>query len=181
MNNNIINKKINKYILAALFLTLALILPFLSGQLREVGKVLLLIHYPIYLCGFILGPFYGLIIGLIAPILRSFVFGMPVLFPNAIAMAFELATYGFTCGYFYNKLNKNNFNKYLCIYISLILAMIIGRIIWIIIDYILLGITNSNLTLSYFIFTSFVEGLPGIIIQLIVIPILVILFNKNYL
>lgn len=174
-------KRISRYTLSALFLALALILPFLSGQLREVGKVLLLMHYPVYLCGFICGPFLGFIVGLIAPILRSFVFGMPILFPNAIAMSIELAVYGLTCGYFYYKLNKYNSNKYLCIYISLILAMIIGRIIWIIVDYILLGITNSNLTLSYFIFTSFVEGLPGIIIQLVVIPIIVIFFNKNYL
>lgn len=181
MNNNVINIKINKYTLAALFLALALILPFLSGQLREVGKVLLLMHYPIYLCGFICGPFLGFIVGLIAPILRSFVFGMPILFPNAIAMSVELAVYGFTCGYLYDKLNKYNMNRYLSIYLSLILAMIIGRVVWIIVDYILLGITNSKLTFSYFIFTSFVEGLPGIIIQLIVIPILVIFFIKNHL
>ena len=79
---------------AALFLALALVLPFLTGQIPRIGSMLCPMHFPALLCGFVCGWPYGLAVGLIAPVLRSALFGMPPMYPTAVAMALELAAYG---------------------------------------------------------------------------------------
>ena len=79
---------------AALFLALAMVLPFITGQIPEIGKMLSPMHIPVLLCGFLCGWPWGLAVGFVAPLLRSVVFGMPAMFPGAVAMAFELAVYG---------------------------------------------------------------------------------------
>ena len=88
-------KSVVKLVVAALCLALCLVLPFITGQIREIGNMLCPMHLPVLLCGFLCGWPYGLAIGFIAPLLRSVLFGMPPLFPTALAMAFELAGYGF--------------------------------------------------------------------------------------
>ena len=92
------HEKLVKMILAALFLALAYVMPFLTGQIPEIGSMLLPMHIPVILCGFICGGPWGAVVGFVAPLLRSFILGMPPLFPKAICMAFELAAYGFTAG-----------------------------------------------------------------------------------
>ena len=91
---------------AALYLALALVLPFLTGQIPQIGSMLCPMHIPVLLCGFICGWPYGLVTGLIAPVLRSFLFGMPQLYPTAIAMTFELAAYGAVSGMLYHLMPK---------------------------------------------------------------------------
>ena len=81
--------------LSAMFLALAFVLPFLTGQIPEIGNMLCPMHIPVLLCGFVCGSPWGFAVGLIAPILRSVTIGAPTLFPRAVAMAFELAAYGF--------------------------------------------------------------------------------------
>ena len=83
---------------AALFLALAMVLPFLTAQIPEIGSMLSPMHIPVLLCGFLCGWPWGLAVGFIAPPLRSVLFGMPAMFPGAAAMAFELATYGAVSG-----------------------------------------------------------------------------------
>mgnify|MGYP000369900716 CR=1 FL=1 len=78
-------------VLAALFLALAFVLPMITGHVPQVGNMLCPMHFPILLCGFVLGGPWGLAVGFIAPLVRSVLFGMPPMFPIAIAMAFELA------------------------------------------------------------------------------------------
>ena len=85
-------------VLAALFLALAFVLPLLTGQVPKVGNMLCPMHFPVLLCGFVLGGPWGLAVGFAAPLLRSVLFGMPPMFPVAISMAFELATYGLVSG-----------------------------------------------------------------------------------
>ena len=85
------NNTLKKTILAAMFLGLGLVLPFLTGQIKEIGNMLLPMHIPVLLCGLICGWQYGIAVGFIMPILRSFLFSMPHMFPNAVSMAFELA------------------------------------------------------------------------------------------
>ena len=87
-----------KLILAAMFLAIGLLLPFLTGQIRQIGNMLLPMHIPVILCGLICGWQYGLGVGFVLPLLRCVIFGMPVLFPTAVSMSFELAAYGFTDG-----------------------------------------------------------------------------------
>lgn len=88
--------------LAAMFLAIGLLLPFLTGQIKQFGSMLLPMHIPVILCGLICGWQYGLSVGFILPLLRYAMFGMPLLFPTGIAMAFELAAYGFVVGFLYS-------------------------------------------------------------------------------
>jgi len=65
--------------LAALFVALGLVLPFLTGQIPEIGSMLLPMHLPALLCGFVCGWPCGLAVGFVMPLLRSLIFGMPPL------------------------------------------------------------------------------------------------------
>lgn len=162
--------------LSALFMALGLVLPLLTGQIKELGNAFLPMHLPVFLCGLIVGPINGLIIGLVLPILRHFIFGMPPLYPTAIAMSFELATYGFVSGFLY----KNS--KWQCIislYRALIIAMICGRIVWGIVTFVFLGINGNAFTFDAFIKGSLISAIPGIIFQLIFIPILMLALDKT--
>lgn len=89
---------VRKIVYSALFLALAMVLPFLTGQIPEIGAALSPMHIPAILCGFICGWPWGLAVGFISPILRSLIFGMPPMMPKAIGMAFEIATYGAVSG-----------------------------------------------------------------------------------
>ena len=89
---------VRQLVLAALFLALAFVLPLLTGQVPKVGNMLCPMHFPVLLCGFVLGGPWGLAVGFIAPLVRSVLFGMPPMFPVAISMAFELAAYGLVSG-----------------------------------------------------------------------------------
>lgn len=144
-----------------MFIAIGIVLPFLTGQIPEIGSKLLPMHYAVLLSGFMMGPLYGSLIGLITPLLRTLLFQMPP-FLTAITMAFELASYGFFTGLFYKKLKMN-------VYVSLILSMILGRIVWGCASAIIYG----EMTLSIFLTGGFINALPGIILQLILIPILV--------
>lgn len=96
-------KTVRQLVLAALFLALAFVLPLLTGQVPKVGNMLCPMHFPVLLCGFVLGGPWGLAVGFAAPLLRSVLFGMPPMFPVAISMAFELATYGLVSGLLWRK------------------------------------------------------------------------------
>ena len=80
------NENVKNVVNAALCLALCMALPFLTGQIPQIGSALSPMHIPVLLCGFICGWPYGLIVGLIAPILRFLLFGMPTIYTAAIAM-----------------------------------------------------------------------------------------------
>lgn len=169
------NSKIRKPVLSALFLALGLVLPFLTAQIKEIGDSLLPMHIPVMLCGLICGPLYGGAVGFLLPVLRSVLFGMPPLFPNALWMAFEMAAYGLMIGALYLKKQKN---KVLWLYVCLISAMLSGRIVWGIAKTVLLGIKGSAFTFSAFIIGGFVDALPGIILQLLLIPAVMLILDR---
>lgn len=167
-------KSTKKMVWSAFFLALGLILPFLTGQIQEIGNKLLPMHIPILLCGFICGWKYGLLVGFITPLLRSFLFSMPV--PTiAIAMAFELATYGTVVGILYQKFQKH----WARIYISLFTAMIAGRFVWGVASIIIYGITQTAFTWQMFIGGALLNAIPGIILQIVLIPILMLALEKS--
>ena len=157
-----------------MFLALALVLPLLTGQLQQLGNALCPMHIPILLCGFFCGPIYGLAVGLIAPVLRFFIFGMPPLLPIGIPMSFELATYGLISGYLYRKLPT----KKSSVYLSLVIAMLGGRLVWGTAETVLMGLGKSEFGWNAFFAGAFVNAIPGIIIQIVLIPILVITLSK---
>jgi len=165
------NSKTRELVQAALFLAIGLIVPYIFHTTGIPGQVFLPMHIPVLLCGFMLGGRYGLIVGFITPFLNSLLTGMPPMYPGAVAMAFELATYGFVAGYMYKKRKDN-------LIISLIISMIAGRIVLGIANYILFFIVGNKYLLSIFIASSFVKPIWGIIIQLILIPV-IMKFLKN--
>lgn len=170
------NPVIKVLALAAMFLAMGLFLPFVTGQIPQIGKMLLPMHIPVMLCGLICGKKYGLTVGFITPMLRSILFSMPVLYPTAIAMAFELAAYGFFIGLFYE---KARWHCIVSLYRCLIGAMICGRLIWGIVDCLLLGYGENAFTLQLFITTAFISAIPGMILQLVLIPSIMLLLNKT--
>ena len=166
---------LHKMVLAALFLALAYVMPYLTLQIPQIGQMLCPLHIPVIICGFICGWKWGLTIGFIAPLLRSLTISMPPLYPNAIAMAFELATYGSIAGLIYQLLPK----KKVFIYVSLLIAMVAGRIIWGSAMFTLLGIKGDSFTFSSFITGAIINSIPGIIIQIILIPLIIMLIKDK--
>ena len=167
-------KQTSKLVLSAFFMALGIVLPFLTGQIPQIGKMLLPMHIPILLCGFICGWQYGLTIGLITPLLRGAMFGMPVLMPTGAGMAVELAVYGLITGILYAKLPK----KIPYIYVSLLGAMIVGRIAWGIASIALYGIMGNQFSIDLFMAGAFLNAIPGIILQIVLIPMIIIALRK---
>ena len=131
-------------------------------------------HIPALLCGFLCGWPCGLAVGFIAPLLRSVLFGMPVLFPTGVAMAFELAVYGGMAGFLYSILPRRKW----IVYAVLLFAMIAGRLVWGLVHVILAGLTGSEFTAAAFLAGAVTGAIPGIILQLILIPILVMSMER---
>ena len=168
------NTEIKKLVTAGVCLALCMLLPFVTMQIPEIGSALSPMHIPVLLCGLICGWPYGLVVGFVAPVLRFLIFGMPPIFPTGLAMAFELAAYGTISGILYRMLPK----KLPSLYLSLIAAMLCGRIVWGIVSLILLNISGGAFTFMAFLTGAFINAVPGIICHIIVIPLLVLAVQK---
>lgn len=166
--------KVYNLVLAAMFLALGLVLPLLTGQIPRIGNMLLPMHIPVLLCGLICGWPYGAVVGLICPLLRNMIFGMPPM-PGAISMAFELATYGLVVGLTYG------LSKWKCIfslYRSMLIAMIAGRVVWGIAQMAVMGAQGKGFTFEMFMAGAFLNAIPGIILQLILIPAIMVALDR---
>lgn len=170
------NENVRNVVNAALCLALCMVLPFLTGQIPQIGSALSPMHIPALLCGFICGWPYGLIVGFAAPLLRFMLFGMPPLFPTGTAMAFELAAYGAAAGILYKKLPRT----IPCIYISLIGAMLAGRIVWGAVMTVIAGVSQVQFSFQAFLTGAFLNAVPGIICHLILIPIIIVALQKAH-
>lgn len=168
-----------KLCFAALLLALGWLLPLLTGQNRDLGNMLSLIHLPTYLGGFLLGPWYGVLLGFITPLSRSLLFGMPVLYPRALCMAFEMAAYGGMSGGLYLLLRQKCHIKAIgALYVSLVPAMLLGRLVWGA-GRALCGLFSSEpFTWAAFVAGGFATAWPGMIVQLILLPVLVVALEK---
>lgn len=163
-------------VLAAMFLAIGLFLPFLTGQIQQIGNMLLPMHLPVFLCGLICNWKWGMGVGFILPLLRFVLFGMPQIYPMGIAMAFELATYGAVAGALYAH------SKWQCVkalYRCLIAAMVCGRVVWGVAEMCLLGIGTDGFTWQMFLGGAFLNAIPGIILQLVAIPAIMAALNKT--
>ena len=159
---------------SALYLAIAMVLPLITGQIPEIGKALCPMHIPVLLCGFVCGWPWGLAVGLIAPVMRSVIFGMPAMVPGAAAMSFELAVYGGTAGWLHSRLPDNPG----LIWAELLTAMILGRVVWGAARLVIAGVTGNAFTWTLFISGAVTTAVPGIILHLVLIPILVIAMEK---
>lgn len=146
-------------------IAIGILLPMAIHSIPNGGKIFLPMHIPVLLCGFICGPFFGIICGVITPLLSFLLTGMPQS-AVLIGMIVELMLYAFVGGTLYRTIKTKN--KLLNIYISLIFAMIIGRLGGGFVNGIILNMKNYSLDI--WIKASFVTAVPGIIIQLILIP-----------
>ncbi|HHT06896.1 MAG: ECF transporter S component [Christensenellales bacterium] len=160
------NNRVLRLTLSALFLALGILLPFLTGNNRQLGNIMSLMHIPVLLCGFVCGWKFGLAVGFVTPLLRSLIVGMPPMLPIALGMAFELAAYGALAGLLYKELPKTITGLYL----ALILSMLGGRLVWGLASYIIYSSMGNPFTLSMFWAAAFVTPIPGILFHIAIIP-----------
>ena len=165
-----------KLTLSAMFLALGLILPFFTGQIPQIGNMLLPMHLPVFLCALICGWQYGAAVGFVLPLLRSMLFGMPPLFPIAVSMAFELAAYALIAGWLYQ---HSRWQCVISLYRSLLAAMLGGRIVWAVVRVVLAGMSKSAFTFEMFVSGAFLTAVPGIVLQLILIPAIMVALNRT--
>ena len=155
----------------ALCMALGLVLPVFFHMIGA-GSAFLPMHIPILLCGLLFGWQYGAICGLIVPILSSLLTGMPPIFPTAVAMMFELCAYGILTGVFYRGLHWN-------VYPALIAAMLGGRAVSGTANAVLMNVANKPYGFAAFLSGSFIEAVPGIVIQIVLIPLLIMALGKS--
>ena len=172
---NKLHRRIVSAVSAAMCLALAIVLPFLTGQIPEIGQALAPMHIPALLCGFVCGPVWGAVVGFVAPLLRTALYGMPPFPTVAVPMAFELAVYGLMAGLLYKMLPKRN----AYIYVSLVGAMISGRIVWGIVKLIMTVAKAGSFTFAAFISGAITTAIPGIICQLVLIPLIIMALKRT--
>lgn len=168
------SKHLKKIVLSGVLLALGMVLPLLTAQVKEIGDTLLPMHLPVLLCGLVCGWQYGGVVGLVLPFLRSLVFGMPPLYPNAVWMACELAAYGLAIGLLYRIIRVRG-----RVYLSLIGAQVAGRLVWGAVKALLLGVTETPFPISAFLLGGFVDAFPGILLQILLIPPLFLLLERS--
>ncbi len=152
------NQRITRLALSAMFLALGLALPFLTGQIPQVGAMLSPMHLPALLCGYVCGWKWGLLVGFVMPLLRSLIFGMPQLVPTALCMAFELAAYGAVAGALYTRIKRLPWR----IFGSLVAAMLVGRAVWGAVSFAVYALLTPNgFTFAMLWTKGFAEAWPG--------------------
>ena len=155
----------------ALCIALGLLLPTVFHAFGA-GNVLLPMHIPVLLCGLLCGWQYGAVCGIVVPFLSSVFTGMPPIFPVGTAMIFELCAYGLLAGLFYRVRNWN-------VYAALIGAMLGGRLVSGVANTVLMGIAGKPYGFSIFLSSAFITAWPGIVLQLVLIPILILSLQKS--
>lgn len=167
---------VKKLTLTAMFLSLGIVLPMIFGQVPQIGSMLLPMHIPVFLCAFICGWKYSAPMSFILPLLRSVLFSRPNMYPEAISIAFEMAVYALVAGLIFEAFSKKDLKA---IYVSLISAMVLGRVVRIVVQMALLGLKGTPFTFSAVFSSVVIVGLPGIILQLIAVPLILFTFKRN--
>ncbi|MBQ4049133.1 MAG: ECF transporter S component [Clostridia bacterium] len=157
----------------ALFVCMGIMFPLIFHFVGDgLGKILLPMHIPVFLCGLICGPISGVICGILVPIACSLITSVPVMFPPAIAMSLELATYGFLSGLLlelFKKIKSNSIGR-LKVVISLLISMLVGRIVHGIFFALFTLMGSGEYSLKIFFIADFITPWIGIVIQIVAIP-----------
>lgn len=154
----------------ALCMALGIIFPIFF-HLLGAGAAFLPMHIPVLLCGLLFGWEYGAVCGFLVPLLSALLTGMPPLFPTAPAMMLELCAYGILTGLLYRKMRWN-------IYPALIGAMLGGRAVSGLANAVFMGMAGKPYGFSAFLSAAFAVALPGIAIQIIAIPLIILSLEK---
>ncbi len=159
------SSKTHRLVLASLFVAIGILLPYFTSHMFGIpGTVFLPMHIPVFLTGLICGPGYGAMSGMLIPVLSSLLTGMPPVFPMLPIMVGELITYGLVSGLIHKKTGK--------IYISMLPAMVCGRLVYGLIFW-ALTLAGGEALKALSVSAAFVQGLPGIAIELVVVPLIV--------
>lgn len=164
-----LNRSIRAIVWASFFIILGIILPRITNFIGSptLGNLLSPMHIPVFLTGLTLGPSIGFIVGAVTPLFSTLLTGMPPFSPPiTVLMAFELAGYGFLSGILYIYFKKN-------IYLSLIISMIGGRIIFGLALAFIAPVFAFNPPFVNFMKASLITAVPAVIIQLILLPLIV--------
>lgn len=176
MNETKTQRPVQTLAMAAMLMAAGFVLPFFTGQIPQIGKMLCPLHLPVLLCGLLCGWKYGLAVGFVLPLLRSATLGMPPMFPTGIAMAFELAAYGFLAGFLYA---RSRWQCVISLYRCLIAAMIAGRLVWGAACVVLLGLGKLEFSWQAFLSGAVLSAIPGIVLQLLVIPAVMVAMDRT--
>lgn len=169
-------RSVRNLVTAAMLLAVGYALPFFTGNIPQIGSMLCPMHLPVLLCGFLCGWKYGLAVGFVLPLMRSLLIGAPPLFPTGVAMAFELAAYGFLAGFLYA---RSRWQCVAALYRCLIAAMLGGRAVWAVVRVILSGVSGQAFTWQMFLSGAFLTAIPGILLQLVLIPVVMVALNRT--
>ena len=175
MNNTHTRKPVQSLAVAAMLLALGYVLPFFTGNIPQIGSMLCPMHLPVLLCGFLCGWRYGLTVGFLLPLLRAVLIGAPPLFPAGVAMAFELGTYGLLAGFLYA---RSRWQCVVALYRCLIAAMLGGRLVWAVVRVLLSGVSGQAFTWEMFLSGAFLTAIPGIVLQLVFIPAVMVALDR---
>ena len=158
---------VRRMVMAALCTALCVVLPIAFHAIPDAGSVFLPMHIPVLLCGLICGWPYGAVCGLVGPFLSSIVTGMP---PAAMlpSMMVECAVYGLIAGLLMKHVRTGKATVDL--YISLVAAMAAGRIIA---GFAKAWILTPGVSPFAWVTTSLITGIPGIVLQLVAMPLVV--------
>ena len=167
MNSKLTTKEL---VLGGLLLAIGILLPMIFHSFGMMGSVFLPMHIPVLIGGFLLSPYLALILGIATPIISGALTGMPPMFPMAVIMAFELGAYGIIASVATRNLKLSSIP-------SIIISMIGGRIVAGLVVAVLVQLFGIKMNPIVFLKGAVVTGLPGIIIQIILIPFLLYILN----
>ena len=167
-----IKNRTNRIVTAGLFVAIGLILPFFTAHAfgPQLGMIILPMHIPVLLCGLLCGPLFGALCGVITPVLSTVLTGMPPAYPMLPMMLIQLAVMGLVSGLLYQNAKMN-------LYVSLIAAMASGWVLYGLALAVLLFASNDGLMGLSFT-AAIAQGIPGIVIQLILIPVVMALIRR---
>ena len=161
-----------RLVLSGFLVGLGLLLPFATAHaFGMAGTFFLPMHLPVFLIGLLCGPALGAAGGILIPVLSSLLTGMPAFFPMLPIMAGELCTYGLMSGLLYQKVR-------LPLYPSILISMVSGRVVYGLIFQALL-LANSGSLKALSVTGALAAGIPGIIVQLTVLPAIVFAVEKH--
>lgn len=169
------NPRTRHLVLSAMFLAIGIVLPVFTGQIPQIGRMLLPMHLPVLLCGLVCGWQYGGAVGFLLPFVRYMIFHMPPM-PNGIAMAFELAAYGIIAGLAYG---RSRWKCVIALYRALLAAMVGGRLVWAAVRVLMTGVAGVPFTWEIFLTEALVSAVPGIALQLLFIPAVMVALDKT--